>query len=61
MTAQELKELRLSLGLSQKEMAAKIGIKWRMYAYVEAGKKPLSTASAMLAGQLINHHLASAC
>lgn len=48
----ELKELRLSLGLSQKEMAAKIGIKWRMYAYVEAGTKPMSTASAMLATNL---------
>ncbi len=61
MNKEELKELRLSLGLSQKEMAAKIGIKWRMYAYVEAGVKPLSTASAMLAEQLLNHHPASAC
>lgn len=52
MNGKQLKELRISLDLTQKEMAAKIGIKHRMYCYIEADIKPLSTASAMLAEQL---------
>lgn len=52
MDNKELRKLRLSLGFTQKQMATKLGIKHRMYCYVEAGIKPLSTASTMLAEQL---------
>lgn len=52
MNSTEIKSLRESLGLTQNQMAAKLGIKHRMYCYVEADVKPLSTASTMLAEQL---------
>lgn len=54
MNAETLRVLRLSLKLTQAQMAEKLGIGWRMYAYVESGAKPLSTASTILAEQLLN-------
>lgn len=48
----ELRALRESLGLSQKAMGERLGIGWRMVAYIEAGEKPMSKASAMLAEKL---------
>lgn len=57
MNNKELKDLRLKLGLSQGEFGTLIGIGWRMMAYVEAGEKELSKASALLANQLRLHHL----
>ena len=53
MTASELKSLRLRLDLTQTEMAAKIGIGLRQYQYAESGRQNLSTASTMLAEQLV--------
>lgn len=52
MTPEELKSLRKSLKLTQEEMAEKLGIKTRMYSYVEKGHKPMRTPSAILAHQL---------
>lgn len=52
MTHVELRTLRLSLGLTQEAMAARLGIGLRMYAYCEAGTKHLSKASALLAEAL---------
>lgn len=52
MKNEDLKALRLKLGLTQKAMGKRLGIGWRMYAYVESGEKPLSKASEMLAEKL---------
>ena len=53
MNKDELKALRLRLGLSQTEMGLKLGIGLRQYQYAESGKQNLSTASVMLAEQLV--------
>lgn len=52
MTGEELKKLRLRLGLNPTQMAERLGLGWRMYRYVEKGEKQLSKASAMLAERL---------
>lgn len=54
MNNKELRTLRLTLALTQKGMAERLGIGWRMYAYIEAGERPLSKASTMLAEQMAN-------
>ena len=53
MNKTELKALRERLGLTQKQMAHKIGLEIRQYQYIEKEGKPLSKASAMLAEQLL--------
>jgi transcriptional regulator with XRE-family HTH domain len=55
MTKEELKKIRTDLGLTQKEMAGRLGIGRRMYAYVESGTRQLSKASLMLLDGIIRH------
>lgn len=52
MTHQELKALRLAMCLTPEGMAKRLGIRQRMYYYIENGEKPLSKASSLLAEQL---------
>lgn len=54
MTSEEIRALRKQLNLTQAEMGRRLGVGWRMYAYIEVGKKPLSKASEILAQQLKN-------
>jgi transcriptional regulator with XRE-family HTH domain len=48
MTAEKLKALRKKLGLTQTDMAEKLGIGIRQYQFVEAGTSNLSKASIKL-------------
>lgn len=53
MTKEELKALRLRLNLTQSAMANRLGIRLRMYHYIEKGERKLSKASEMLANQFL--------
>lgn len=53
MTGEELRALRLRLGLNPTQMAERLGLGWRMYRYIEKGEHQLSKASAMLAARLL--------
>lgn len=53
----ELRKLRLSLTLTQEQMAEKIGISHSAIVKLEAGKNKMSKPVAMLCQQLENHHL----
>lgn len=48
MTAEELKKLRKKLGLTQKEMAERMGISLRAYQYKEAGQRQISRQDEMI-------------
>lgn len=58
MTAEELREVRHMLGLSQSKMAAKIGLKTRGYQYLEAGKYKITRS---LEGRVQNAIASSNC
>lgn len=52
MNAKEIRDLRLALGLTQAQMAAKLGVGARMMAYVESGNRTLGNSSRMLVERL---------
>ena len=52
MTNTELRALRISLGLKQPEMAAKIGVGRRTYQRWESTKEPLTPAPVWLPARL---------
>lgn len=54
MNKDELKSLRLKLGLTQSQMAEKLGITLSAVFKLESGKNNMSKPVAMLAEQLIN-------
>lgn len=45
----ELRKLRLSLDVTQKEMAEKLGVSLPMYSLYELGKNPISKPVELLA------------
>jgi len=52
MDNKELRKLRLTLDLTQREMAAKLGVSLPMYSLYERGKTPMSKPVKKLAAKL---------
>ena len=50
MTADEFRATRKSVGLTQTELAIRMGVALRTLAYWEAGEKPISVAMEILLG-----------
>lgn len=53
-TREDLKKVRKSLGLTQEEMAEKIGVSRSFYSKMEAGSKPISERSELLLSKIIS-------
>jgi len=52
MNKKELRKLRLTLDLTQRAMAEKLGVSLPMYSLYETGKAPMSKPVALLAETL---------
>lgn len=52
MDNKQLRELRLKIDVTQKQMADNLGISLPTYSLYERGKKPMSKPVAMLASKL---------
>ena len=57
MTKDELKSLRTKLGLTQAQMAERLGISHSAIVKLESGKNNMSRPVAMLCQQMATHHL----
>ncbi len=57
MDNKQLKQLRVNLHLTQREMAERLGISRTAIAKIEAGENNMSKPVAILCQQLASHHL----
>lgn len=54
MNSQELRKLRLTLDVTQRQMAEKLGVSLPMYSLYETGKTPLSKPVEKLAETMLS-------